>query len=148
MPSATHLFVVGRLVANPELRFTPNGRAVASFTIAVNRQENRDGEWKDVGTDFYPCNVWNVYAENVVNSLKKADNVMAYGRWKSRQYETNDGDKRTAWELDIDEVGPSLRFSTVEGIVRNTERRDPSDYDAEPVKSVKDSRGKREKRSE
>ena len=106
--------VVGNLTADPELRFTPNGAAVASFTVAstprtFDRQAN---QWVDGEALFLRCSVWKEAAENVAESLTKGMRVIVQGRLKARSYEDRDGNKRTSWELDVDEVGPALRFAT------------------------------------
>lgn len=111
MAGETLLTVVGNLTSDPELRFTPNGDPVANFTIAstprmFDRQAN---EFKDGETLFMRCTVWREYAENVAESLTRGSAVIAQGRLKSRSFETKEGEKRTVMELDVDEVGPSLR---------------------------------------
>ena len=106
--------VVGNAVADPELRFTPNGAAVANFTVAstprtFDRQAN---QWVDGEALFLRCSVWKEAAENVAESLTKGMRVIVQGRLKVRSYEDRDGNKRTSWELDVDEIGPALRFAT------------------------------------
>ena len=106
--------VVGNAVADPELRFTPNGAAVANFTVAstprtFDRQAN---QWVDGEALFLRCSVWKEAAENVAESLTKGMRVIVQGRLKARSYEDRDGNKRTSWEMDVDEVGPALRFAT------------------------------------
>jgi single-strand DNA-binding protein len=106
--------IVGNLTADPELRFTPSGAAVANFTVAstprtFNRQTN---EWDDGETLFQRCSVWREAAENVAESLSRGMRVIVHGRLKSRSYETKEGEKRTSLELDVDEVGPSLRYAS------------------------------------
>ncbi|TAK70313.1 MAG: single-stranded DNA-binding protein [Actinomycetota bacterium] len=106
--------MVGNLTADPELRFTPSGAAVANFTVAsttrlMDRQTN---EWKDGDTVFMRCNVWRQYAENVAESLTKGTRVIVTGRLKQRSYETREGEKRTVMELEVDDVGPALRNAT------------------------------------
>ena len=106
--------VVGNAVADPELRFTPNGAAVANFTVAstprtFDRQAN---QWVDGEALFLRCSVWKEAAENVAESLTKGMRVIVQGRLKARSYDDRDGNKRTSWELDVDEVGPALRFAT------------------------------------
>lgn len=106
--------VVGNLVADPELRFTPSGAAVTNFRIAstprtYNRQTN---EWEDGEALFLSCSVWRQYAENVAESLTRGMGVIVTGKLKSRSYEDRDGVKRTLFEVDVDEVGPSLRNAT------------------------------------
>lgn len=111
MAGETLITVVGNLTDAPELRFTPNGDPVANFTVAstprvFDRQAN---EFKDAETLFLRCTVWREYAENVAESLTRGSAVIAQGRLKSRSFETKEGEKRTVMELDVDEVGPSLR---------------------------------------
>lgn len=106
--------VVGNLVADPELRWTANGAAVANFKVAstprtFDRQAN---QWVDGEALFVPCSVWKEAAENVAESLTKGMRVIVQGRLKARSYEDRDGNKRTSWELDVDEVGPALKFAT------------------------------------
>lgn len=108
--------VVGNLTADPELRFTASGQAVANFTIAqtprtFNRQTN---EWVDGETLFVRASLWREAAENAAESLTKGMRVLATGRLKARSFETRDGEQRTNWELDIDEIGPSLRYATAQ----------------------------------
>ena len=114
MAGETVITVVGNLVDDPELRFTPSGAAVANFRIAstprtLDRQTN---EWKDGDALFLSCSVWRQAAENVAESLQKGMRVVVQGRLKQRQYETREGEKRTVFELDVDEVGPSLKYAT------------------------------------
>lgn len=114
--------VVGNLAADPELRFTPSGAAVANFTVAstprtFNRQTN---EWDDGETLWLRCSAWREMAENAAESLVKGNRVVVTGRLKQRSYETNEGEKRTAYEMDVDEVGPSLKYATAR--VTRTER--------------------------
>ncbi len=106
--------VVGNLTADPELRFTPSGHAVANFTVAsTNRMlDKQTNEWRDGDTIFIRCSVWRQYAENVAESLTKGTRVVVTGRLKVRQYETRDGGKGTSVECDVDEVGPALRYAT------------------------------------
>jgi single-strand DNA-binding protein len=114
MAGETIITVVGNLTADPELRFTPSGAAVASFTIASTpRQFDRNSnEWKDGEALFLRCSIWRQAAENVAESLTRGMRVVAQGRLKQRSYETREGEKRTVVELEVDEVGPSLRYAT------------------------------------
>ncbi|CAB4332268.1 MAG: single-stranded DNA-binding protein [Actinobacteria bacterium] len=107
--------VVGNLTGDPELRFTPNGLAVASFTVASSTRilDRGTNEWKDGDTMFMRCSVWRQYAENVAESLTKGTRVIVTGRLKQRSYETKEGEKRSVVELDVDDVGPVLRNATV-----------------------------------
>jgi single-strand DNA-binding protein len=107
----TPITVVGNLVADPELRFTPSGQPVATFRVAstprvMDRQTN---EWKDGDSLFLTCNVWRQAAENVAESLQRGMRVIVTGRLKQRNYETKEGEKRTVYEVEVDDVGPSLR---------------------------------------
>jgi single-strand DNA-binding protein len=114
MAGETIITVVGNLTADPELRYTQNGLAVANFTIAstprtFDRQAN---EWKDGEALFLRASCWREFAEHVAGSLTKGSRVIASGRLKQRSYETKEGEKRTTMELEIDEIGPSLRYAT------------------------------------
>jgi single-strand DNA-binding protein len=106
--------VVGNLTNDPELRFTPSGAAVASFTVASTPRilDKATNEWKDGDALFLRCSVWRQAAENVAESLTRGARVMVTGRLKQRSYETKEGEKRTVVELEVDEVGPSLRYAT------------------------------------
>jgi single-strand DNA-binding protein len=106
--------VVGNLVADPELRFTPSGAAVANFRVASTPRvlDKATNEWKDGESLFITCNVWRQYAENVAESLTKGMRVIVTGRLKQRSYETREGEKRTVVELDVDDVGPALKSAT------------------------------------
>ena len=106
--------IVGNLTGDPELRFTPSGAAVASFTVASTPRvlDKATNEWKDGETLFMRCSVWRQYAENVAESLTKGMRVVVTGRLKQRSYETREGEKRTVVEMEVDEVGPSLKYAT------------------------------------
>lgn len=106
--------MVGNLTADPELRFTPSGAAVASFTVAATPRvlDKATNEWKDGEALFMRCSVWRQAAENVAESLQKGARVIVTGRLKQRSYETREGEKRTVVEMEVDEVGPSLRYAT------------------------------------
>jgi single-strand DNA-binding protein len=110
----TVITVVGNLTADPELRFTPSGAAVANFTVASTPRtfDKNSNEWKDGEALFLRCSVWRQAAENVAESLHKGTSVIVQGRLKQRSYETKEGEKRTVYELDVDEIGPSLRWAT------------------------------------
>lgn len=110
----TTITVVGNMVADPELRFTPSGAAVASFRIASTPRffDKNANEWKDGDSLFLTCNVWRQYAENVAESLSKGMRVIVTGRLKQRSYETREGEKRTVFEVEVDDVGPALRNAT------------------------------------
>ncbi len=116
MAGETIITVVGNLTADPELRYTQNGLPVANFTIAstprnFDRQAN---EWKDGEALFLRASVWREFAEHVAGSLTKGSRVIATGRLKQRSYETKEGEKRTSIELEVDEIGPSLRYATAQ----------------------------------
>jgi len=106
--------VVGNLTNDPELRFTPSGAAVASFTVASTPRflDKTTNEWKDGDALFLRCSVWRQAAENVAESLTRGARVIVTGRLRQRSYETKEGEKRTVVELEVDEVGPSLRYAT------------------------------------
>ena len=106
--------IVGNLTADPELRFTPSGQAVANFTVASTTRllDKQTNEWKDGDTVFMRCAVWRQYAENVAESLTRGSRVIVTGRLKQRSYETKEGEKRTVVELDVDDVGPALKNAT------------------------------------
>ncbi len=106
--------VIGNLTNDPELRFTPSGAAVASFTVASSSRvlDKTTNEWKDGDTVFMRCSVWRQYAENVAESLTKGTRVIVSGRLKQRSYEPRECEKRTVIELEVDDVGPALRFAT------------------------------------
>ena len=114
MAGETPITVVGNLTADPELRFTPSGAAVASFTIASTPRsfDRQTSEWKDGETLFMRCSAWREAAENVAESLTKGTAVIAQGRLQQRSYETREGEKRTVVEMQVDEIGPSLRRAT------------------------------------
>jgi single-strand DNA-binding protein len=106
--------VVGNLTNDPELRFTPSGAAVASFTVASSSRylDKQTQEWKDGEPLYMRCSVWRQYAENVAESLQKGMRVIVQGRLKQRSYETREGEKRTVVEMEVDDVGPALRYAT------------------------------------
>jgi single-strand DNA-binding protein len=106
--------IIGNLTNDPELRFTPSGAAVASFTVASSSRvlDKQTNEWKDGDTTFLRCNVWRQYAENVAESLQRGMRVIVNGRLKQRSYETKEGEKRTVYEVEVDDVGPALRYAT------------------------------------
>lgn len=114
MAGETVITVVGNLTSDPEMRFTPNGAAVSNFTIASTPRvfDRQTNEFKDAETLFLRCSTWNEQGENVASSLQRGTRVIAQGRLKSRSFETKEGEKRTVMELDVDEVGPSLRRAT------------------------------------
>jgi len=114
MAGETVVTLVGNLVDDPELRFTPSGAAVANFRIASTPRtyDRQSGEWKDGESLFLSCSVWRQAAENVAESLQRGMRVIVQGRLKSRSYDDREGQKRTVFEIDVDEVGPSLRSAT------------------------------------
>lgn len=114
MAGETVITIVGNLVDDPDLRFTPSGTAVANFRIASTPRtfDSQTREWKDGEPLFLSCAAWRQSAENVAESLEKGMRVVVQGRLKSRQWETREGEKRTSMEIDVDEVGPSLKFAT------------------------------------
>jgi single-strand DNA-binding protein len=114
MAGETVVTIIGNLTNDPELRFTPSGAAVANFTVASTPRtfDRQSNEWKDGETLFMRCSVWRDAAENVAESLHRGTRVLVSGRLRSRSYETKEGEKRTVTELDVDEVGPSLRYAT------------------------------------
>src|SRR5688572_19604858 len=114
MAGETVITVVGNLTADPELRFTPSGAAVANFTVASTpRKFNRDtNSWDDEETLFMRCSIWREAAENVAESLHRGTRVVVQGKLKQRSYDTKEGEKRTTVELDVDEIGPSLRYAS------------------------------------
>ena len=119
--------MVGNLVADPELRFTPSGVAAASVRIAVTprSRDNVTDEWKDGETVWLSGTVWRQYAENVAESLTKGTRVIVIGRLKQRSYETREGEKRTVYEVDIDDIGPALRYATAK--IQRTSRGSSTD---------------------
>ncbi|MCA0155450.1 MULTISPECIES: single-stranded DNA-binding protein [Tsukamurella] len=114
MAGDTIITVIGNLTADPELRFTPSGAAVANFTVASTPRtfDRNSNEWKDGEALFLRCNIWREAAENVAESLTKGTRVIVSGRLKQRSYDDRDGNKRTVVELEVDEIGPSLRYAT------------------------------------
>jgi single-strand DNA-binding protein len=114
MAGDTVITVVGNLTDDPELRFTSSGAAVANFTVASTPRffDKNTNEWKDGDALFLRCSIWRQAAENVAETLQKGARVIVQGRLKQRSYETREGERRTVYELDVDEVGPSLRYAT------------------------------------
>ena len=107
----TQITIAGNLVDDPELRFTPSGQPVAKFRVASTPRfkDTQTGEWKDGDSLFLTCNVWRQAAENVAESLTRGMRVIVSGRLRQRSYETKEGEKRTVYEVEVDDVGPSLR---------------------------------------
>lgn len=115
MAGEPYITVVGNLAGDPELRFTAGGHAVANFTIAQTpREKDQSGQFVDGETLWFRCSVWREQAEGVAESLTKGMRVIAHGKLKARSFETKDGQQRTNWELDVDEIGPSLRWATAQ----------------------------------
>lgn len=114
MAGETVITVIGNLTNDPELRFTASGAAVAKFTVASTPRtlDRQSGEWKDGEPLFLNCSVWRQVAENVAESLTRGSRVIVQGRLRQRSYETREGEKRTVIEMEVDEVGPSLRYAT------------------------------------
>lgn len=114
MAGETIITVVGNLTEDPILRFTPSGAAVANFTVASTPRnfDKHSGEWKDGDTLFMRCNIWRHQAENVAETLTRGMRVMVSGRLRQRSFETREGEKRTVVELEVDEIGPSLKYAT------------------------------------
>lgn len=122
MAGETPITVIGNLTSDPELRFTPNGAAVANFTVASTPRtfDRQTNDWKDGETLFMRCSVWREAAENAAESLTRGARVIVTGRLVSRSFDTKEGEKRTVMELQVDEVGPSLRYATAK--VNKTQR--------------------------
>ncbi|RFA17481.1 single-stranded DNA-binding protein [Subtercola boreus] len=116
MAGETVITVVGNLTGDPELRYTQNGLAVANFTIASTPRtfDRASNDWKDGEALFLRASVWREFAEHVAGSLTKGSRVVATGRLRQRSYETKEGEKRTSIELEVDEIGPSLRYATAQ----------------------------------
>jgi single-strand DNA-binding protein len=114
MANDTTITIIGNLTDDPELRYTPNGAAVANFTVASTPRflDKATNEWKDGDALFLRCNIWRQAAENVAESLQRGMRVIVSGRLKQRSYETKEGEKRTVYEVEVDEIGPSLRYAT------------------------------------
>lgn len=121
MAGEPNITLVGNVVADPDLRFTPSGAAVANFRVASTPRtyDRQSGEWRDGEAMFVNCAVWRQYAENVAESLQKGMRVIVQGRLKSRTFETREGEQRTVFEIDADEVGPALRYATAK-VTRTT----------------------------
>jgi len=128
MAGETPITVVGNLTADPELRFTPSGAAVASFTVASTPRtfDRQSNEWKDGESLFLRCSVWRQAAENAAESLTKGMRVIVSGRLKANTYETREGEKRTSYEVDVEEVGPSLKYASAK--VTKTQRQGGSGF--------------------
>lgn len=110
----TMITIVGNLSADPEMRFTPSGAAVANFTVVANDRvlDKTTNEWKDGNPTYFRCSIWRQYAENITESLTKGTRVIVTGKIKQRDYETAAGEKRTVMEVEAEDVGPALRYAT------------------------------------
>ena len=128
MAGETVITVIGNLTADPELRFTPSGAAVANFTVASTPRtfDRQSQEWKDGEALFLRCSLWRQAAENAAESLVRGMRVIVQGNLKARSYETREGEKRTVFEIQVDEVGPSLKYATAK--VTRTQRSGGSSY--------------------
>jgi len=124
MSGETTLTVIGNLTSDPELRYTQNGKAVANLTIASTPRtfDRASNDWKDGEALFLRCSVWGEFAEHVAGSLTKGMRVVAVGNLKQRSYDTKEGEKRTSIELEVDEIGPSLKFVTAQVIRAQSSR--------------------------
>lgn len=134
MAGETPITLIGNLTTDPELRFTPSGHAVASFTVAsTSRTHDRQtNEWRDSDPLFLTCTVWRQYAENIAESLTKGMRVIVNGTLKARTFEARDGSKRTVYEIDVNEVGPALRYATAK-VTRTTTGSGPRAQHATPA---------------
>ncbi|MGA5822215.1 single-stranded DNA-binding protein [Kitasatospora sp. NPDC094028] len=132
MAGETAITLVGNLVDDPDLRFTPSGAAVAKFRIASTPRtfDRQSNEWKDGESLFLTCNVWRQQAEHAAESLQRGMRVIVQGRLRQRSYETTAGEKRTVFEVEVEEVGPSLRSATAK--VARASRPGPATTDADP----------------
>ena len=125
MAQGNQVTIVGNLTDDAELRYTPNGTPVATFTVAVNRRtRDESGQWKDGETSFFRCNVWRQQAEHVAESLSKGTRAIVVGRLRQRSWETPEGQKRTVVEIEVESAGPSLEWATAS--VSKTPRSDDS----------------------
>ncbi|MFE9328343.1 single-stranded DNA-binding protein [Nocardia sp. NPDC052278] len=127
MAGDTVITVIGNLTADPELRFTPAGAAVVNFTVASTPRyfDQNSNEWKDAEALFMRCNVWREHAENVAETLTRGMRVIVSGRLKQRNYETREGEKRYVVELEVDEIGPALKYATAK-VTKNSRRDSPT----------------------
>jgi single-strand DNA-binding protein len=130
MATDTTLTIIGNATSDPELRFTASGTAVANFTIVSTPRyyDRQAGEWKDGDALFLRCNIWRRYAENVAESVSRGMRLIVQGRLRQRNFETKEGEKRSVLEMEVDEVGPSLRFATAQ--VNKVTRNDSATYGA------------------
>ena len=126
----TAITIIGNIASEPEIRFTPTGKAVANFSIAENhRIKQADGTWSDGDSTFWRCQIWDQAAENLVESLTKGTRVIAHGEVKQRSFETKEGEKRSVIEVTVQEIGPSIRWATtrVERRAGNGAAKKPAD---------------------
>ncbi|MEW2507629.1 single-stranded DNA-binding protein [Amycolatopsis sp. NPDC047767] len=126
--------VVGNLTSDPELRFTTSGLAVTNLTVAQTPRvlDRTSGEWKDGETSFWRCNIWRKPGENAANSLNRGQRVIVQGRLRQRSWETRDGEKRTSMEIDVDEIGPSLKYAVAK-VTKAPREGIPTQQSAEPA---------------
>jgi single-strand DNA-binding protein len=127
--------LVGNLTDDPELRFTPNGAAVANFRLAVTPRVREGDSWKDGETSFFRINVWRQQAENAAETLQKGTRCIVVGRLRTRSWETPEGEKRSKIEVVADEVGPSLRWATAQ--ITKNDRRGPGDGGGPPMNGAR-----------
>jgi single-strand DNA-binding protein len=134
MSADTHVTVVGNLTADPELRFTPNGVAVANLRVAVTPRVREGDQWKDGDTSFFRINAWRDLAQNATDSLAKGTRVLVTGRLRNRSWQTEGGEQRTVTEIEADEIGPSLKWATakVERASRNGTANGSGQFNDEP----------------
>lgn len=126
MSGLPKITVVGRLTKDPELRFTPNGKAVANFSVATSNRRKDGDDWVDVDTSFFDCVAWERLGENAAETLKRGDEVIVYGMQRMRPWEDKDGNKRTSWEIVVEAVGPSLRWASYSKEGSPQEKREPA----------------------
>lgn len=140
MAGETLITIVGNLVDDPELRYTPSGDAVTNFRIASTPRvyDRESNEWSDGETLFLTCHVWREYAENVAESLTRGNRVIVHGRLKQRSYDNREGERRTVYEIDVEDIGPTLRFHTATLTRHNAAEKEP-----EPPATVKKTAGRR-----
>ena len=124
MAGDTSITIIGNLTADPEMRYTPSGVSVAKFTVASTPRtfDKQTSDWKDGDSLFLGCNVWRQAAENAAESLQRGMRVIVHGRLRQRSYETKEGEKRTVYEVEVDEVGPSLRNATAKVLKASREK--------------------------
>ena len=134
MASDNQVTVVGNLTDDPELKYTPNGAAVANFSVAVSRRVRNETtqQWEDADTSFFRISCWRSMAENAAESLTRGTRVVVVGRLKQRSWETQEGDKRTVTEIEADEIGPSLRWATAK-IEKQSRQGGSGDWQASPA---------------